>query len=233
MRKKAQKPVKPTQMLRIQAKKPSLPKTNRDGMMILLVGLGNPGKGYAGNRHNFGYMAVDEIVRRHSFMPERVRFQGLVAEGNIGGTKILALKPTTYMNLSGQSVGEAARFYKIPLEKIIVFHDELDLPLGKVRVKTGGGHGGNNGIRSIIDHMGADFCRVRLGVGHPGEKHLVSGHVLKDFAKAELPVVEKITDSIARHTELIVSGDTSSFMNKIALDIAPPKKERADKKEGN
>jgi peptidyl-tRNA hydrolase, PTH1 family len=202
-------------------------------MMILLVGLGNPGKGYAGNRHNFGYMAVDEIVRRHSFMPERVRFQGLVAEGNIGGTKILALKPTTYMNLSGQSVGEAARFYKIPLEKIIVFHDELDLPLGKVRVKTGGGHGGNNGIRSIIDHLGADFCRVRLGVGHPGEKHLVSGHVLKDFAKAELPVVEKITDSIARHTELIVSGDTSSFMNKIALDIAPPKKERADKKEGN
>lgn len=201
--------------------------------MILLVGLGNPGKGYAGNRHNFGYMAVDEIIRRHSFMPERVRFQGLLAEGSIGGTKILALKPTTYMNLSGQSVGEAARFYKIPLENIIVFHDELDLPLGKVRVKTGGGHGGNNGIRSIIDHMGADFCRVRLGVGHPGEKHLVSSHVLKDFAKAEMPVVEKIIDSIARHTELIVTGDTSSFMNKIALDIAPPKEKRAEKKEGN
>ncbi|MZR32462.1 aminoacyl-tRNA hydrolase [Sneathiella sp. DP05] len=201
--------------------------------MILLVGLGNPGKGYAGNRHNFGYMAVDEIVRRHSFMPERVRFQGLAAEGNIGGTKVLALKPTTYMNLSGQSVGEAARFYKIPLENIIVFHDELDLPLGKVRVKTGGGHGGNNGIRSITDHIGADFCRVRLGVGHPGEKHLVSGHVLKDFAKAEMPAVEKIIESIARHTELIVTGDTSSFMNKIALDIAPPKEKRAEKKEGN
>ncbi len=201
--------------------------------MILLVGLGNPGKGYAGNRHNFGYMAVDEIIRRHSFMPERVRFQGLVAEGNIGGTKVLALKPTTYMNLSGQSVGEAARFYKIPLENIIVFHDELDLPLGKVRVKTGGGHGGNNGIRSITDHIGPDFCRVRLGVGHPGEKHLVSGHVLKDFAKAEMPTVEKIIESIARHTELIVTGDTSSFMNKIALDIAPPKEKRAEKKEGN
>lgn len=201
--------------------------------MILLVGLGNPGKGYAGNRHNFGYMAVDEIIRRHSFMPERVRFQGLVAEGNIGGTKILALKPATYMNLSGQSVGEAARFYKIPIENIIVLHDELDLPLGKVRVKTGGGHGGNNGVRSITDHIGADFCRVRLGVGHPGEKHLVSGHVLKDFAKAEMPIVENIIDSVARHIGLIVAGDTSSFMNKIALDIAPPKKDPADKKEGN
>ncbi|MDF2367792.1 aminoacyl-tRNA hydrolase [Sneathiella sp.] len=217
----------------MQAKKPKNPKTNQDGMMILLVGLGNPGKGYAGNRHNFGYMAVDEIIRRHSFMPERVRFQGLVAEGNIGGTKILALKPATYMNLSGQSVGEAARFYKIPIENIIVLHDELDLPLGKVRVKTGGGHGGNNGVRSITDHIGADFCRVRLGVGHPGEKHLVSGHVLKDFAKAEMPIVENIIDSVARHIGLIVAGDTSSFMNKIALDIAPPKKDPADKKEGN
>jgi PTH1 family peptidyl-tRNA hydrolase len=202
-------------------------------MMILLVGLGNPGKGYAGNRHNFGYMAVDEIVRRHSFMPERVRFQGLVAEGNIGGTKVLALKPTTFMNLSGQSVGEAARFYKIPNDNIIVLHDELDLPLGKVRVKTGGGHGGNNGIRSITDHIGADFCRVRLGVGHPGEKHLVSGHVLKDFAKAEIPMVETIIESVARHIELIVSGDSPGFMNKIALDIAPAKKSQANNKEGN
>jgi PTH1 family peptidyl-tRNA hydrolase len=226
---KAQKALTPMQTPRIQAKKPKNPKTSRDGMMILLVGLGNPGKGYAGNRHNFGYMAVDEVIRRHSFMPERVRFQGLVAEGNIGGTKVLALKPTTYMNLSGQSVGEAARFYKIPNDNIIVLHDELDLPLGKVRVKTGGGHGGNNGVRSIIDHIGADFCRVRLGVGHPGEKHLVSGHVLKDFAKAEMPIVENIVDSIARHAELIVAGDASSFMNKIALDIAPPKKDRADK----
>jgi PTH1 family peptidyl-tRNA hydrolase len=199
-------------------------------MMILLVGLGNPGKGYAGNRHNFGYMAVDEIIRRHSFMPERVRFQGLAAEGNIGGTKVLALKPTTYMNLSGQSVGEAARFYKIPIENIIVLHDELDLPLGKLRVKTGGGHGGNNGVRSIIDHIGADFCRVRLGVGHPGEKHLVSGHVLKDFAKAEMPMVENIVENVARHIDLLIARNTSSFMNKIALDIAPPKKDPVDKK---
>jgi PTH1 family peptidyl-tRNA hydrolase len=233
MRKKAPKLQRRIPVLKTQAKKPKSPKNNRDGMMILLVGLGNPGKGYAGNRHNFGYMAVDEIVRRHSFMPERVRFQGLVAEGNIGGTKVLALKPTTFMNLSGQSVGEAARFYKIPNDNIIVLHDELDLPLGKVRVKTGGGHGGNNGIRSITDHIGADFCRVRLGVGHPGEKHLVSGHVLKDFAKAEIPMVETIIESVARHIELIVSGDSPGFMNKIALDIAPAKKSQANNKEGN
>ena len=201
--------------------------------MILLVGLGNPGKGYAGNRHNFGYMAVDEIIRRHSFAPERVRFQGLIAEGKIGGEKILTLKPTTYMNLSGQSVGEAARFYKIPLENIIVLHDELDLPLGKVRIKTDGGHGGNNGLRSIIDHLGKDFCRVRLGIGHPGEKHLVSGYVLKDFAKADQPVADKIIDSIARHIELLIAGDSSGFMNKLALDITPPKNKSANTTKGN
>ncbi|WP_293959110.1 aminoacyl-tRNA hydrolase [Sneathiella sp.] len=202
-------------------------------MMILLVGLGNPGKGYADNRHNFGYMAVDEIIRRHSFMPERVRFQGLVAEGNIGGTKVLALKPTTYMNLSGQSVGEAARFYKIPLKNIIVLHDELDLPLGKIRVKTGGGHGGNNGLRSIIAHLGENFCRVRLGIGHPGEKHLVTGHVLSNFSKAEQATVEAATESIAQHIELLIGGDAPGFMNKLALDIAPHKSKDADTTKGN
>ena len=201
--------------------------------MILLVGLGNPGKGYAGNRHNFGYMAVDEIIRRHSFMPERIRFQGLVAEGTIGGTKVLALKPTTYMNLSGQSVSEAMRFYKIPLENIIVLHDELDLPLGKVRVKTGGGHGGNNGIRSIMAHIGENFCRVRLGVGHPGEKHLVTAHVLKDFSKSELNIVEKVIDSIARHISLLFAGNASGFMNKLSLDTAPPKDQGKDETKGN
>ncbi|WP_373089533.1 aminoacyl-tRNA hydrolase [Sneathiella sp.] len=191
--------------------------------MFLLVGLGNPGKGYAGNRHNFGFMAVDEIIRRHSFMPERIRFQGLVADGKIGGTNLLTLKPTTYMNESGRSVGEALRFYKIPLENIVVLHDELDLPLGKVRIKTGGGHGGNNGIRSIAAHVGEGFCRVRLGVGHPGEKHLVTSHVLKDFSKAEQGVVDKVIDSIARNAELLVTGQHSAFMNKITLDTAPPK----------
>ena len=201
--------------------------------MILLVGLGNPGKGYADNRHNFGYMAVDEIIRRHSFMPERVRFQGLAAEGNIGGTKVLALKPTTYMNLSGQSVGEAVRFYKISLENIIVLHDELDLPLGKIRVKTGGGHGGNNGLRSIIGHLGENFCRVRLGIGHPGEKHLVTGHVLSNFSKAEQATVEAATESISRHIDLLIDGDAPGFMNKLALDIAPYKNKDTDTTKGN
>lgn len=191
--------------------------------MILLVGLGNPGKGYTDNRHNFGFMAVDEIIRRHSFMPERIKFQGLVADGKIGAAKILTLKPTTYMNESGRSVNEAMRFYKIPNEDVIVLHDELDLPMGKVRVKSGGGHGGNNGIRSIIAHIGQDFKRVRLGVGHPGEKHLVSGHVLKDFSKSEKLFAEKIIDSIALHADMLVSGNDSSFMNKIALETAPDK----------
>lgn len=190
---------------------------------MLLVGLGNPGKGYEGNRHNFGFMAVDEIVRRHSFMPGRARFQGIAAEGTIGDKKVVVLKPTTYMNLSGQSVGEAVRFYKIPLENVIVFHDELDLPLGKIRVKTGGGHGGNNGLRSIISHIGENFRRVRLGIGHPGDKNLVSNYVLKDFAKAERPMVDKIIDGIARHIELLIAGDAAGFMNKLALELAPPK----------
>lgn len=201
--------------------------------MILLVGLGNPGKGYEGNRHNFGYMAVDEIIRRHSFMPERIRFQGLTAEGNIGGEKILTLKPTTYMNESGRALNEAIRFYKLPLENVIVLHDELDLPMGKVRVKTGGGHGGNNGVRSLIAHIGPEFKRVRLGVGHPGEKHLVSGHVLKDFSKIEKEQADKIVESVGRHIDMLVAGNDSNFMNKIALETAPLKPEKGTEKEGS
>jgi len=188
--------------------------------MILLVGLGNPGKGYADNRHNFGFMAADEIIRRHSFSPERIRFQGLVSEGRIGSEKLLLLKPTTYMNDSGRAVCEAAKFYKIPPENVIVLHDELDLPLGKVRTKTGGGHGGNNGIRSIDAHMGKNFKRIRLGIGHPGDKNLVSSHVLKDFSKAERDIANKIVDSIARHIDLMVQGDDAGFMNKVSLDTA-------------
>ncbi|OUR78557.1 aminoacyl-tRNA hydrolase [Alphaproteobacteria bacterium 46_93_T64] len=191
--------------------------------MILLVGLGNPGKGYADNRHNFGFMAVDEIIRRHSFLPERIRFQGLVSEGRIGNEKILVLKPTTFMNDSGRSVNEAARFYKIPPEDIIVLHDELDLPMGKIRTKIGGGHGGNNGIRSIDAHMGKNFKRIRLGIGHPGDKNQVSGHVLKDFSKSERAIADKISDSVARYIDLMVAGDDAGFMNKVALDVAPPK----------
>ncbi len=195
--------------------------------MILLVGLGNPGKGYADNRHNFGFMAADEIIRRHSFSPERIRFQGLVSEGKIGTEKVIILKPTTFMNESGRSVGEAARFFKIPAEDIIVLHDELDLPLAKVRVKKGGGHGGNNGLRSIDAHMGKDYRRVRLGIGHPGDKNLVASYVLKDFSKAEREQAHKIIESVARHIDLIVAGDDAGFMNKIALDTAPPKPKKA------
>ncbi|MCR9213837.1 MAG: aminoacyl-tRNA hydrolase [Proteobacteria bacterium] len=201
--------------------------------MILLVGLGNPGKGYTDNRHNFGFMAVDEIIRRHSFSPERVKFQGLVSEGTINGQKILALKPTTYMNESGRSVSEAARFYKIAPSDILVIHDELDLPMGKVRVKTGGGHGGNNGIRSLISHIGEGFRRVRLGVGHPGEKSLVSGHVLKDFSKAEREIADKIIESTARHIDLLIDGNDANFMNKIALETAPPKPKTSDDNKEN
>lgn len=200
--------------------------------MILLVGLGNPGKGYVENRHNYGFMAVDDIIHRHSFSPQKIRFQGLVSEGRIGSEKILTLKPTTYMNESGRSVGEAARFYKIPPEDIIVIYDELDLPMGKVRVKQGGGHGGNNGIRSLEAHLGKNFHRVRLGIGHPGDKNLVSGHVLKDFSKVEKKIADTIIDSISRHIELMVTGDSSGFMNKVALDTAPPKAKAAPKVEG-
>lgn len=197
--------------------------------MILLVGLGNPGKGYAENRHNFGFMAVDEIIRRHSFSPERIRFQGISADAQMAGEKVIALKPSTFMNDSGRSVGEAARFFKIPLENIIVLHDELDLPLGRVRVKTGGGHGGNNGIRSIEAHLGKEFKRIRLGIGHPGDKNLVTSHVLKDFSKNERQQANSLMDSIARHIELIVNGDDAGFMNKVALDTAPPKPKKAAK----
>ncbi len=201
--------------------------------MILLVGLGNPGKGYADNRHNYGFMAVDEIIRRHSFSADKIRFQGLVSEGRLGTEKVLTLKPTTYMNESGRAVGEASRFYKIPPEDIIVLHDELDLPMGKIRVKTGGGHGGNNGIRSIAAHIGADFQRIRMGIGHPGEKSKVSGHVLKDFSKADRETADRIIDSVSRHIAMMVDGDAAGFMNKIALDTAPPKKKPAPKPEGN
>ncbi len=197
--------------------------------MILLVGLGNPGKGYADNRHNFGFMAVDEIIRRHSFSPERIRFQGLTCDAQIGGEKVITLKPTTFMNESGRAVGEAARFFKIPVENIIVLHDELDLPLGKVRVKKGGGHGGNNGIRSIDAHLGKEFHRIRLGIGHPGDKNLVSSYVLKDFSKEERKQVELINSSIAKHIEFIIRGDDAGFMNKVALDVAPPKPKKAAK----
>lgn len=191
--------------------------------MRLLVGLGNPGSDYAKNRHNIGFMAVDNIVYRHSFAPFRSKFQGQLCEGKIAGQKVLILKPTTYMNESGKAVQAAMAFYKLPLEDIIVFHDEMDLAAGKIRMKTGGGHAGHNGIRSIQSHIGAGFQRVRLGVGHPGDKEKVVGHVLKDFSKADQQWLDKMIEAIGESADLLIKGEDSGFMSKISLVLNPPR----------
>jgi PTH1 family peptidyl-tRNA hydrolase len=185
--------------------------------MLLLVGLGNPGPKYAGNRHNIGFMAVDRIAARHGFSPWRARFQGLVSEGTLGGVKTLLLKPQTYMNESGRSVADAARFFKIALPDVCVFHDELDLAPGKLRVKVGGGNAGHNGLRSITAHLGNDYKRVRFGIGHPGLKELVHPYVLNDFAKSERPWVETLTDAAAEAADLLAKAEDNSFQNKIHL----------------
>lgn len=198
--------------------------------MHLLVGLGNPGPKYAGNRHNIGFMAVDEIVRRHGFSAWRRRFQGEAAEGTLAGEKVLALKPATYMNESGRSVGEAARFFDIDPAQVIVFYDEIDLIEGKLRVKFGGGAAGHNGIRSIIAHLGPHFQRVRLGIGHPGEKGLVHPHVLGDFAKADRVWLEPLIEAVAEHAGLLIAGPEGAFQNKVHL-ILNPKPEKPAKKE--
>jgi PTH1 family peptidyl-tRNA hydrolase len=187
--------------------------------MLLLAGLGNPGPKHAGNRHNIGFMAADAIARRHSFSPWSKKFQGLVAEGVLAGEKTLLIKPQTFMNLSGQAVGEAMRFYKLDPSNLVVFYDELDLAPGKVRVKTGGGSGGHNGIRSIDQHVGTEYRRVRIGIGHPGAKPMVHGHVLGDFAKADSEWLEPLLDSIADNAPLLVKDDGSSFMNRVTLDL--------------
>jgi peptidyl-tRNA hydrolase, PTH1 family len=185
--------------------------------MLLLVGLGNPGARYAGNRHNVGFMAVQAIAKRHGIGPWRRRFQGVACEGPIGGARSLLLLPGTFMNDSGRAVAEATHFYKIPLGEVIVFHDEIDLPPGKLRVKAGGGIAGHNGLRSISEHIGNDYRRVRIGVGHPGNKDLVQAYVLNDFAKAERPWVEALVDSIADNVELLARGADPTFQNKIHL----------------
>ncbi len=192
--------------------------------MLLLVGLGNPGPRHAKNRHNIGFMAVDEIVRRHSFGPWRVRFQGQIAEAHIGAEKVMVLKPETYMNESGRAVGEAVRFYKLdPAEEVIVLHDEIDLAAGKVKVKLGGGAAGHNGLRSIDSHIGQDYRRVRLGVGHPGDKDLVHGHVLQDFRKEDTAWLEKLIDAVAAELPRLIEGDETGFMSRIAHIMNPPK----------
>src|SRR5262249_27189642 len=187
--------------------------------MLLFVGLGNPGARYAGNRHNIGFMVVDEIRKRHGIGPWRRRFQGVAAEGAIGGERVQLLLPGTFMNESGRAVAEAAHFYKLALPEIVIFHDEIDLPPAKVRVKTGGGIAGHNGLRSISAHVGNDYRRVRIGVGHPGDKDLVQPYVLNDFAKSERPWVEALCDIIAENAELLARGEDSSFQNKVHLSM--------------
>ncbi|MDJ0449363.1 aminoacyl-tRNA hydrolase [Methylocystis sp. JR02] len=187
--------------------------------MLLFVGLGNPGRQYARNRHNIGFMALEAIARRHGFATARARFQGLVSEGNIGGEKVLLLQPQTYMNESGRSVGEAARFHKIPVGDIVVFHDELDLAPAKCRIKIGGGVAGHNGLRSITAHVGNDYKRVRMGIGHPGDKALVHGYVLNDFGKSEEPWVEALCDAIADNAPLLVKGDDNGLQSKLHLAL--------------
>ena len=187
--------------------------------MRLIVGLGNPGPKYEKNRHNIGFLAVDEIVRRHSFSAWRARFQGHTAEGTIGGEKVLILKPATFMNESGRSVGEAMRFFKLDPADVTVLYDELDLAPTKIRVKQGGGNGGHNGLRSMDAHIGKDYWRVRIGIGHPGHKDRVVGHVLSDFAKVEWPDFERLIDAVADRIDLMVVGKSSDFMSKVSMDL--------------
>jgi PTH1 family peptidyl-tRNA hydrolase len=191
--------------------------------MLVLAGLGNPGPGYAGNRHNIGFMAADAIAARHRFAPWRRKFQGETTEGGIAGARLLLLKPMTYMNLSGQSVAAALGFYKLGPEALTVMHDELDLPLGRVKVKSGGGHGGHNGLRDIMAHLGPDFRRVRLGIGHPGDKALVHHYVLQDFAKGERDGVAKVIEAVTDELPRLLAGDEGGFMSRVAYLLAPPK----------
>ena len=191
--------------------------------MKLVVGLGNPGASYARNRHNIGFMAVDAIAAAHGFGPWRSKFQGQIAEGRLGPEKVLLLKPGTYMNLSGDSVQAAVQFYKLESGDVIVLHDELDLPSGRIRVKTGGGTAGHNGIRSIGAHLGPDFTRVRIGIGHPGDKRLVTTHVHGDFAKAEAEDLAALLDGIADGAPALAAADHPGFLNAVARRQPPPK----------
>ena len=187
--------------------------------MLIFAGLGNPGAQYQNHRHNVGFMAADAIARRHSFSPWTKKFHGLIAEGTLGGEKILLVKPQTFMNLSGQAVGEAMRFYKLTPAEVVVLYDELDLAPGKVRVKVGGGAGGHNGIRSLDQHIGNPYKRVRIGIGHPGVKELVHSYVLGDFAKADRDWLEPLIDAIGEHAPLLAKGDDNGFMNKLTLAV--------------
>ncbi|WP_135212394.1 aminoacyl-tRNA hydrolase [Vitreimonas flagellata] len=192
--------------------------------MLLLVGLGNPGPKYAGNRHNIGFMAVDAIARAHGFGPWKKKFQGELAEGHIDGVRTLLLKPQTFMNESGRSVGEAANFHKLNATDIVVFYDEIDLAPGRFRMKTGGGAAGHNGIRSMIaSSVGEGFRRARMGVGHPGQKELVHHHVLSDFHKADTDWLQKLLDACAKAAPLLAKGEDEKYQGEV-MRLAPAEK---------
>ena len=190
--------------------------------MRLLVGLGNPGPKYARTRHNIGFMAVDEIVRRHSFGPWRARFQGQCAEAVVDDEKVIALKPETWMNNSGRAVGEAVRFFKLAPGDVTVIHDDIDLAAGKVRFKVGGGHAGHNGLRDIDAHIGKDYARVRLGIGHPGTSDDVHDHVLDEFSKADMAWVAPLIDAVSDAFPLLARGEGQKFLTRVALILNPP-----------
>ena len=196
--------------------------------MFLFVGLGNPGSKYSSNRHNIGFMAADVIVRRHHFSPWRKKFQGELSEGVLAGEKVLVLKPQTFMNESGRSVGDAVRFHNIPLSNVFVFYDELDLEPGKIRVKLGGGAAGHNGIRSISSHITPEFKRVRLGIGHPGDAKFVLPHVLGDFDKQDKDWLVALLDAVADNATMLVEGQEAKFQSHVHMKVnpAPPKAPR-------
>ena len=188
--------------------------------MKLLIGLGNPGSEHAHNRHNIGFMVLDAIADKHGFGPWRKKFQGELSEGRLGGEKCLLLKPSTYMNESGRAANEAIRFYKLDLDDVIVLHDEIDLAPAKLRVKTGGGVAGHNGLKSLTRHIGNDYTRVRIGIGHPGDKSKVHSHVLKDFSKSEKTWALPLIDAIASSAPLLANNDAPNFMNEVARAVS-------------
>lgn len=190
---------------------------------LLIAGLGNPGSQYAKSRHNAGFIVVDELHAHYRFGPWKTKFDGLLSEGALAGRKTYLLKPQTYMNLSGDSVGPALRFYKLPLEALVVIHDEIDLAAGKLKAKRGGGDAGQNGLRSITATLGPDYRRVRLGIGHPGEKSRVSGHVLENFSKDDIAWLKPLVDAMVQSAPLLASDDDAGFMSKVALLLQPPK----------
>lgn len=197
--------------------------------MKLIVGLGNPGAKYAANRHNIGFMAVDHIAADHGFSPWKARFQGLTSEGRLGDARITLLKPQTYMNLSGQSAGEAMRYLKLEPADVIVLHDELDLAPGKCRIKQGGGHAGHNGLRSIHQHIGADYERVRLGIGHPGHKDRVAPYVLSDFSKADQDWLDDLLRGLSDGAQWLATGNSDRFQNAVAARTNPARNSGAER----